>query len=239
MKKKKVNDVSKILILITLLLLFAIIIVLLYSSPIPSFRKKNVIQFCQSANELINMPISECLSRAALKLSDISLCEQINESYAKQNCIISLIQYRANDSSICDQLIEKNYRNFCKVVISKDLKKAKECEKLGELKQNCFDSLINIIIYSPDFYAKKENYSLDEFIKVCNLMANFSRDSCLSRLISYYPEVKICEAMKDTGLKDNCYSNLAWSKADKSLCEKISNIYQKEDCIRNVERALP
>jgi hypothetical protein len=228
-------NIGKILALITCLLLFTIIVILLYSS-IP--MSTNVNEFCKDAYELINMPMSECLSRAAYKLSDISLCEQINESYSKQNCIISLIQYRANDSSICNSLKEKDYRDFCKIVISKDLKKAKECEKLKELKQNCLDSLINIIIYSPDFYSKKENYSLDSFIEVCNLMTNFSRDSCLSKLVPYYPEVEICEIMKNQGLKDNCYSNLAWSKADNSLCEKISNIYQKEACITNVEIAL-
>ena len=230
------TNLSKIFALIACVILFGIIVALLYlPTPVSKIKVK---EFCKNAYELINMPISECLSRAALKLSDISLCEQINESYAKHNCIIALIQYRSNDSSICNKLKEKNYRDFCRIVISKDLKKAGECEKLGELRQNCLDSLINLIIYSPDFYAKKENYSLSDFIKVCNLMSNFSKDSCLSRLIPYYPEVKICEAMKDTGLKDNCYSNLAWTKADKSLCERISNIYQREDCIRNVERAL-
>ncbi len=191
----------------------------------------------------------ECFFGAGL-VSDIEFCNQLNEGYSKEMCILGF-SYNKKDKNICEQLSNASFLSYdCYLNIAKNTKDPHICESMQEgFNQECF---FRVAIERKDKYLCKKSGEQQEkceaividdlarrkldYMQCYEIKDYYQAADCVIYIAIKTKDDNLCSSLMEgfAHVYQDCYSRVAIEKNDLSLCEKSIGGSEHSACYTNI-----
>ncbi|MBU0979860.1 MAG: hypothetical protein KJ709_03570 [Nanoarchaeota archaeon] len=157
----------------------------------------------------------ECVIRIAERSNQTSICEEHLESESRDFCYAA-IAYRRRDIYLCDELIvSEDVKDFCRL-------------KLDRYNPDWCSDETNMYLIEHHAAANWQDHCYDDAAKnrhdeeICRYIMNEpSRERCITFITD---PISLCEI-------DDCYYNLAQSTGNDSICLEIDDEEKRISCL--------
>lgn len=174
-----------------------------------------------------------CYRVIAVAKADPLICEKIEVS--KDRCYAEAAKTKP-DMSLCDKVIEKNFKNRCYWNIAEAKQDFSFCEKITDdqdWRNRCFATMKNNSLLCDkidqqfeknicylDIAIKKNDESLCKKMDETEIVEEWKQDKQTRCMAMVSKDGSLCEKINRRSMKESCYFGVAIEKKDDSLCNK-------------------